>query len=406
MACLNIRRHPPCFAPGVCIGFVALLPFPALSQVVLTASGSAQYESQDNVYDLPSGGVIPGTTDTRHSDSVATYTGDLQTSYGWRRDSVYLDVNGSDLRYGRLTYLDHSVFGLDGGLRWQLDGNAVNGTIDVSRARSAVPFYTLLQEQQPIVLITQQRELATFSFLASPNWRIGADAHKSESDAPVAGAANLSNSESGGGLQLTYVRNAKLTGGIAASYSTGDYGGVTAALATPYRQETVNLTSTYTVTARTAFSGQMGYTRRTSDSSTDGTSGLSGSLNYRRTLTPKTSINLNFSRAVASNITNTSAELDTVASANVNYAATYKMTIQAGYTLTKRYLPGQGIPIGTDRNDRQQFANLGVDYQWLRWLSIRAYANYQTRSSDAAGADFNATVYGISATATLRHPRN
>jgi hypothetical protein len=403
---LNIRRHPLCYAAGVGLGFLALLPIPALSQVKVTASGSAQYESQDNVYDLPAGGVIPGTTDTRHGDNIATYTGDLQTSYGWRQDSVYFDVNGSDLRYDRLTFLDHTVFGLDGGLRWQLDGNAVNGTIDVSRSRSAVPFYTLLQEQQPVVLITAQRELATFSFLANPDWRVGADAHKSESYAPVAGAANLSNSESGGGLQLTYVRNAKLTGGFAASYSTGSFGGVTAALATPYRQETVNLTSTYTVTTRTAFSGQVGYTRRTSDSSSDSTSGLSGSLKYRRTLTPKTSINVNFSRAVASNITNTSAELDTVASANVNYAATYKMTFQAGYTLTKRYLPGQGIPIGTDRNDRQQFANFGVDYQWLRWLSIRAYTNYQTRSSDAAGADYNATVYGISATATWSHPKN
>jgi Putative beta-barrel porin 2 len=373
---------------------------------MLTASGAGQYESQDNIYDLPAGVVVPSTNDTRHGDNITTYTGILQTSYGWRQDSVYLDLNGSDLRYDRLSYLDHTEYAFDGGLKWALDGNAVNGTIDVSRSRSAVPFYTLIQQQQQVVLMTQQRELATLSFLMTPDWRISTDVHKSNVDAPVAGANNLSNSETGGGLQLTYVRAAKLTGGIAASYSTGDYGGVAAALATSYRQETLDLTSTYTVTARTAFSGQVGYTRRLSDSNSDSTSGVSGSLNYRRTLTSKTSINLLVSRAVASNITNTSAELDTIASVNVNYAATYKMTLQAGYNVTKRYLPGQGIPIGTDRNDRQQFATFGMDYQWLRWLSIRAYANYQTRSSDAAGADFNATVYGITATATWRHPRN
>jgi hypothetical protein len=390
--------------PLVWLTWAALTPMPALSETMLNASGSAIYEAQSNVYGLAPGSPLPGTTDTRHGDEIATASGNLQTSYDWHQDSVYLDVNGSDVRYDRLTYLDHSEYGFDGGLNWALDGKVLGGTIDISRSRSMVPFFTLIQQQQQLVLMTQQRERATLNFLVTPDWRISADVHKSSVDAPVQSAAGLSNGESGGGLQLTYLRGGNLTGGLAASYSTGDYGGVNTAVAAPYRQESVDLTSTYTVTARTSFTGQVGYTRRTSESDIDTAAGVNGSLNYVRTLTPKTSLNLSVSRNVVTNVTNTGSEVDATAGAGLNYRATYKITLKAAYNWTNRFLPGQGTVIGTNRDDRQQFASFDMNYQWLRWLSIRAYANYQTRSSDAAGADFNGTVYGIAATATWRRP--
>ena len=36
-----------------------------------------------------------------------------------------------------------------------------------------------------------------------------------------------------------------------------------------------------------------------------------------------------------------------------------------------------------------------MDYEPLRWLTLKPYVNYQTRNSNIIGGNFNATIYGI-----------
>jgi len=155
------------------------------------------------------------------------------------------------------------------------------------------------------------------------------------------------------------------------------------------------LVSTYTVSALSAFTGQVGYTRRSSALATDDVSTATGSLDFKRSLTGKTSIDLLASRLVSSNITNTSSEIDTQGSATITWQATYKLALRAGYALTTRYLPDQGELPGTNRTDHQQTTTLHVDYQILRWLTLSPYANVQSRSSNVIDGNYNATVYGI-----------
>ena len=73
-----------------------------------------------------------------------------------------------------------------------------------------------------------------------------------------------------------------------------------------------------------------------------------------------------------------------------------------GYTFTYRDFPG---PVagnaGSHLTATQNYANLAISYQPRHWLTISPYANIQTRSTNAGGGSFNATVYGVSVSASV-----
>jgi hypothetical protein len=149
----------------------------------------------------------------------------------------------------------------------------------------------------------------------------------------------------------------------------------------------------------------VGYTRRTSPDAIDAISGITGALDYKNQLTGKTSVDLTLSRQINAYVANGGSVISDVAGLNVNWQATYKINVIAGYNWTYYDLPGQGNnPVGSDRHDYLQYASLVVDYAVLRWLELKPYANVLTRRSNLIGGDFNATVYGIFVTLNWQSP--
>ncbi len=377
-----------------CVALALLAPLPASSETTLTLTASPEYQVNSNIYDLAPGVDAPGTTDTRHSDQYAVYRGGLAATFLQGQQNFFLNLQGAEYRYEHFSVLDHDEYTADGGWKWKL-GTSLDGTLEVTRTRTELPFYYLLQVQAAAVLLTEQRETAAINYLINPDWRLETTAYTRKVDAPLSEAENLDLKETSGNVVLRYVRNAKFTGGIGVGYLEGEYGNGVGDLAPAYHQVSPQLVSTYTVSALSAFTGQVGYTRRSSALATDDVSTATGSLDFKRSLTGKTSIDLLASRLVSSNITNTSSEIDTQGSATITWQATYKLALRAGYALTTRYLPDQGELPGTNRTDHQQTTTLNVDYQILRWLTLSPYANVQSRSSNVIDGNYNATVYGI-----------
>ena len=152
---------------------------------------------------------------------------------------------------------------------------------------------------------------------------------------------------------------------------------------------------------RTSLEGQIGYSRRTSQTNSNDTSGLTGAISFKDQLTPKTSVTLGISRAINSYYLNSSSEIDSSASAGVSWQATYKLAVSAGYTFSYRNFPGQGNnPIGSDRVDIQEDANLSFNYQPALWLMIKPYATVETRRSTFIGGHYSSNVYGVAFTIT------
>ena len=368
-------------------------PWPCLAAVSVDASATARYEYNSNVYDLQGGYAVPGTTDYQHSDRLYTYGAALNANYLWDQQKLFAVLSTTNFRYDQFTQLDHNEYYLDGGLNWKL-GRELDGTLEVLRNRTMVAF-TNVQNAQ-FVLQTEQRESAKVGFGISPDWRVEGSGYYRTVDQSFFGAPNIDLEESFGQMAVKYMGLAGLTSGLSASYAVGNYTGASAASNPSYRQTGAALVATYEPTGRSKFNGAVGYSDRTSGSSANAISGFTGELDYTNQLTGKTSMQVQLSRLINSYIANVSSEIDSIAALNVRWQATYKILVVGAYSWTYRDLPGQGnAPVGSERIDRLQYTSLGVEYEPVRWLSIRPYINVQTRSSNFIGGNFNATAYGL-----------
>jgi Putative beta-barrel porin 2 len=380
-------------------GALLLAPVIAVAEVTLDTSAYAQYEYDSNVFYLAPGVLAPdGRPDP--SDSVLTTGGKFMVAELWQQQQVYLSLQGSDVRYDHFTELDHTDYNLDGGWVWKL-GRDWDGRLEVTRLRDEVPFTYLVSTQ--LFLQTEQRETASANLQFSSDWRIEGIGYTRQVDLPQQQAPDLRLTESSGQLALKYTGISRTTAGVMATYVTGNYDNTdflntVVGFSRTYHQTTVGLTSTYSVSGLTSLVGQIGYTRRETPNPAADDSGVTGDLHYKRALTVKTSIDVEFSRELQSYITGVGSELDSNANLQIRWEATYKVAVAALYAYTYRQLPNQGFVPGTDRLDHLQSTTLQVDYGVRKWLSIRPYVRYQTRSSSYPEGDFTGTAIGLNFT--------
>ncbi len=383
-----------------------LLPLAAHAQNSFSAYVSPEYEYNSNVFDLPTGAAVPGFNETRHDDSYAVYKGGLNDDYRLSQQDLFVHLNGAEFQYQHFTQLNRDEYNIDGGWNWWLSRD-LTGIFDVSRSRSMLPFGSLLTPEGLPVIQTAQRESATARYQFNPDWLMEGNVSESKTNSPVPAAALLNLQETSGSFTLTYTRNARLTGGGRISYASGRYEDGVADLSPTYHQIELAGVANYVASGLSSFTGALGYTRRSSTSNINSVSSVTGSGDYKRALTGKTSIELTLARIVNSAITNTGSEVDTTAGGSLHWQATYKIGVSLGYSWIQRYYPDQNaaptalVAVGSDRTDNQQNAFINADYQVLRWLVVKPYYNFQTRRSNAQDSNFNSTIAGISVTGTF-----
>jgi hypothetical protein len=380
-----------------------LAAWPALAEVDVTASAIARYEYDSNVFDLQNGFPVPGTTnDFARSDKLYTYGAALDTAYLWDQQKLFGTFTANRFEYDRFTELNHLEYTADGGLNWKLGSN-LDGTLEALRDRTMVAFTNVNNAQ--FVLQTEQKENAKFGVEFIPDWRFEGSGYYRTVDQNYVGALGLNLSESQGQVALRYLGLAGLTGGLSFAYTDGRYSGAEAQFNPAYEQNSVSFISTYAPTGRSTFQGALGYSDRRSGAANNSISGVTGELDYDNQITGKTSAHFAVSRLINSYISNTSSEIDSVASGTLRWQTTYRLGLAAGYTYTYRDLPGQGnAPLGSNRIDHLQYATLNVDFEPFRWLSLKPYANYQVRKSNFVSGNFNATIVGLNFTVKWQKP--
>jgi hypothetical protein len=410
----SLGTLPPWRAPlwrYLCLAALLASPLPAFAELALTAAAITQYEYNSNVFDLPKplppGFALPvGTAASNYGDSFVAYGGKLDASYLWSQQQFFATIQGNDFHYDRFTGLDHSEYTLDGGWDWKV-GRLWDGVLDVTRIRSMVSFLNLIGTS--LVVQTEQRETGRASLQVTPDWRTEFTGMTRKVDQPQPDAPNLSLSESSGEALIKYVGTAGLTSGLMATYLKGAFSGIPSAsasnvaapavVAPSYTQSSAGLTATDDVTGLSTFRGQIGYTRRSSDSGVNNVSALTGELDYKRTLTGKTSAALDLSRLVNVYLTNTATEIDNVAALTVDWQATYKIDVVLVYNFNYRELAGQGnVPLGSERVDRLNLIGLSATYEPVPWVILKPYVHYQegaSRNYIGPGGNFNSSVVGL-----------
>jgi hypothetical protein len=388
----------------LCTALAALLlPSRAQAQFVGKASATTQYESNSNIFDLDSGVTPPGTSSSRRSDTDYTYGALFDGSYQLGQQQFYASASTTQYTYDHFTELNHNEYKLGAGLNWKL-ADVLDGKFDVARSHAMVPFSNLADSVLVLTLATEQTETAQIGLKLSSDWKVEGTASTSKTDEPIPQAPDLRSTQTSGTTSLEYLGFSGLTSGITFGYLTGDYSSSNAAQDSSYTQRTAGFLVSYKL-SHTSFDGQVGYSNRSSVTGLDDASGVTGMLDFKDQLTPKTSFSVKIDRTINSYVPQLGSEVDTDAGASVNWQATYKIAVSLGYTFTYRDYPpqellGAGYAPGAHRIDYQQYGNLEITYQPLRWLVIKPYANVQTRDSNVAGGNFNATVFGVMVTAT------
>jgi hypothetical protein len=386
------------------VAVLALAPLGAvLAEVVPTASATVQYQYNSNVFGLQSGSAVPGVGRGERGDSYYAYGATLGVDDLWGQQKVFFKITGTDFRYDRFSALTHTEYNIDGGLNWKL-ANQLDGSVEVARIRTMLAIIDLTPAAQfelQLPVQTEQRETAKIGYPFN-DWRVEGEVYRRGVDEPLLATPDLHLNETFGQLALKYVGRAGLTSGLSAGYLSGDYSGSTAANNPSYKQKDFDLTANYQAKGRSSFAGQVGYSQRTSATGANDIGGITGQGEYRNQLTGKSSVDVVISRTINSYVANAGSEIDSVATVNLNWQATYLLGVSAGYSYSYRNFPNQGLGPnnpGNGPNDngiyRQQYVSLNIVYEVLRWLTIKPYANVLTRTTDIPGGNFNATIYGI-----------
>jgi len=403
-SCRKGRRYLAC-ALLICAAFAAVsVPMSARAQFTGNASATGQFESDSNVFALESGFAQPGTSDFHRSDTFFAYGADFDGKYLWGRQELYATAASKEYDYQRFTELSHNEYKVDAGLNWKL-GELLDGKLDIARTRTMVPFFDLSGSALALSIVTEQRETAQIDMKLNSNWKVEGSGYASKADEPLPAAPQLQLTQSSGSASIDYLGITGLTSGLTAGYLSGNYSGSTATANPSFTQSTAGFLAKYKF-SRTTIEGQVGYSRRVSDTGTDNTSGVTGMLDFTDQLTPKTSFTAKIDRTINSYFLNTGSEIDTEAAASFRWQATYKLAVSPGYTFAYRDFPGQGNnPVGSNRVDIQEVVTLNIDYQPQRWLLIKPYASVQTRRSTFIGAHYSAAIFGVSVTVTPYKPR-
>lgn len=395
-------------AAGILIGFSllgVLRPAASLASVSVKLSANGQYQYNSNVFDVAGSLPVPGTTNDFHrGDSYYAYGPALNVVERWGQQIWYGDANLTQFQYDHFSQLTHTEYRLDTGLRWQM-GFHVKGSLEVVRSRTMVAFTEVFQSQ--VALNTEQRENASVAFTLSPRWSVEGSGYTRSVSEPLVEAPDLRLSESQTSATLKYLGAVGLKSGVSVTYMHGSYSHTNGAALDPsYDEKTLAFIIDYSPTELNTLEGAAGYSRRSSATNIDSLADFTGHLAFNRQLTAKTSIETKLERNIYSYITNAGSEVDTTAKVGIHWQATYKTGLLASYSWTYAKYPDQGLPgqggVGlgqslgqADRADHLQFASLNIIYKARRWLTVRPYFNYQTRSSNFRDYGFNSNVVGV-----------
>ena len=377
-----------------CLVWMTGAPMLALADGVVTPYAAEAVEHNTNVFDLPKNGPEPvGKDGPTFADTFLESRAGVEGSYLIDQQKFFGTAEFRHFIYDKFTVLNHNEELFDGGLKWKF-GGAVDGQLEYKHEQRMVQFQDVAASTQ-LILETENDATASINVNVNPEWRVESLARDSNLASPRSDVPGLSLHEDSIREGLKYLGVANLSAGVEAEYLDGRYNDDPLALNPNYHQVGAAFAATYIISGLTNFTGNLGYTRRT-DPTNSGLSGITGSIGYQHSLTGKTTINFQLSRALNTYVTTGGNEIDTSAAVTLNWQATYKMLVRAGVSYTDSKFPQ--APDGAayiERVDHFQTANVDVTYQALHWLSIRPYVRYQTRHSNDQIYGFTGNIIGV-----------
>ncbi|MFL6604065.1 MAG: hypothetical protein ACJ8R9_22430 [Steroidobacteraceae bacterium] len=397
---------------GIALGAVGGLVCPAHLQAAVKFSplATVSVSHNSNVFARPNDAPpFASTGNTELGDTISRYLARATGAFDWGLDRLSVNAQAERFQYNRFSQLDHTETKFGGSFDWHL-GGTIDGTLEYSQRRAMASLADTFAEQLEIQ--TDKVASGTFRYLVTPQWRIDLQPTWHEFASPLPLYPDFGDKDTGVAASLNYLGIQRLTAGLRFEYLDGRYRGIINA--TKYHQTTGQLTAHYAVSGFSSFDGDVGYTKRENsfvngadalqnpDSLAGNTTGLTGSLGFRRVLSVKTSAGLRVFREIASYVAGANSEISSGGEADLKWEPDVKFTIILRHRLATQSIQGTlATAAFAGRTDHTQDSELDVEYHALQWLTLRPYFLRNWRSSNLHDANFNSSVVGLDLTAHL-----
>jgi hypothetical protein len=341
----------------------------------------------------------------------------------------------ANIRYNKYqdeTTLDNTSYGVAAGWDWETI-EKLSGNFNVSANQGLASY-----DGNSTAPTTERNLLKTDRIGAGIRWgganRLGlvADYAHSRARYSESNALNSNSSADAGSLGVRYNLNPdlKVGAGVRVSRTVVPNGLVTADGTTAERTSNgrnFDLTADWRYSPQTGVNARLSWTRQTNSGAAGADfSGLTGALSAHYAPTGKTSFSLAYNRDAGTNgsffnVTGTpgstpliglnqNSRVSDALTFGVNYAATAKITANAGYTYRRAKIVStvtdpDGVVVGppTESTDNVRKATLGVSYAITRAWQLGCNLSRESRSvSGGLSYSYDANVAGCSVQLTMR----
>jgi hypothetical protein len=377
-----------------------------------TPFASVDQQDNTNVFGRASDGPpLAAVGDDRFGDTISSYSAGFASGLSGPTLQANLNAQIGRQHFSHFGFLDNTFYRLEGGFGWRAT-EVIEWNASYIQVRSMAPLTDSLLTA--LFLDTDRALQGTLKILVRPEWRLDLTPTEHWRDTPLPGFEGFSLHETEGSATLNYLGFSKLTAGLRVDYLSGRFEGIVNP--TRYTQVAEGLTANYQVSGLSSFTGQLGYTRRTSElygpasgaGSTIGslggavgtTSSVTGSLGYHRAITGKTSLTLQVFREIDSYVAGANPQVGIGGLVNLTWKPDVKFNVELGYSQRNEDAQGNVVLINAT-NYKQNIRSelLDVTYNMTDWLHLKAYVHRLQQASNIAIANYTSNLYGLTLTA-------
>lgn len=385
-------------------GLLPALAFPSLAtaQLDLRTTAAVSYEENSNVLEVSSREeALELNGSERRGDTIHKQNGGLQLEYTFGQQKLRAAGDITRFNHDRFTHLDRNEHRLTGGFSWRLS-RIVDGSVDVSQGKHLARLSDL--DTTELVEQEDRSEMASVNVTVSPTWRVESMYRRYQSELPLREHPEFRLDEDAILVGVKYLGIAQITAGIETEFTDGEFSNHPDARS--FKEYSVEATADYLVSGATTFTLELGAVQRDErrpGGPTDSVTGFIGTLEYERVHSPKTTLNAELYRRIDTYMAGGAATIDTGIGAGIEWQATPRIGLIASLAYVRSdfqndYQDQVGEETRLDRGEDFRFA---LQYEILRWLFVRTYAEYRDRDSNYEEVGYNTGITGVELRAVI-----
>lgn len=342
------------------------------------------------------------------SDTITTTFAGVKIDKQVSLQRFQLDVTAKRYDFNTYNYLDFSGVDYSGAWLWSVTPH-LTGTVAVDRTESLASFADFNNQTRRNVQV-RETQRATVDWEMTGSYHLLGGLYRNRLNNSVAFNEMSDNTEEAAEAGLKYVSRAGNSLALLHRATRGDYTSRTLDAAnlydTGYDQRETYLQALWRTSGHSVLNARLGYVNRDHHHFSERDfAGTVGSLQYLWTPTGKLSFTLATGRDLTSYQTGIGGINGYTSSYYVNdyvslmpqWQITAKTALRLKLDSSRRDYRGAIGAIGSGREDRVNAAQVGVNWQAMRHVTVDAFVTRETRSSNLTNGDYRDTIAMLSA---------